>query len=403
MCRLLDWRQWGNLIGSVSIYLLRGGAPPPPRRVGPHPHALPAPRFARRRWLEARSRLDQLSVRHSDQIADPSGPVPLTTGASEASAGSAWGWGPTRFRGGGAPRNKQVMLTEPPNHPTVGLCENARLRMAELLPLSEAIARFVRSGDSVALEGFTHLIPFAAGHEIIRQQLTDLTLIRMTPDLIYDQMIGCGCARKLVFSWGGNPGVGSLHRLRDAVERGWPKPLEIEEHSHSAMAHAYAAGASGLPCAVFRGYQGSDLRACQPADQGDHLPVHGRGPHRGSGAAAGCRGRFTRRRPIARATCSSPASSACRRKPCSRRRAPSRRWRRSSTTSARPGRMRRCSPRGRSLPSRSRPAAPRPSYAHGYYGRDNAFYTEWDAIARDRDTFGRWIDEHVRNRMEAVR
>ena len=96
--------------------------------------------------------------------------------------------------------------------------------MAELLPLSDAIARFVRSGDSVALEGFTHLIPFAAGHEIIRQRLTDLTLIRMTPDLIYDQMIGCGCARKLVFSWGGNPGVGSLHRLRDAVERGWPAP-----------------------------------------------------------------------------------------------------------------------------------------------------------------------------------
>ena len=102
-----------------------------------------------------------------------------------------------------------------------------------------------------ALEGFTHLIPFAAGHEIIRQGLTDLTLIRMTPDLIYDQMIGCGCARKLVFSWGGNPGVGSLHRLRDAVERGWPRPLEIEEHSHSAMAHAYAAGAAGMPCAVF--------------------------------------------------------------------------------------------------------------------------------------------------------
>ena len=95
----------------------------------------------------------------------------------------------------------------------------------------------------MALEGFTHLIPFAAGHEIIRQGLTDLTLIRMTPDLIYDQMIGCGCARKLVFSWGGNPGVGSLHRLRDAVERGWPQPLEIEEHSHSAMAHAYAAPA----------------------------------------------------------------------------------------------------------------------------------------------------------------
>src|SRR5829696_1045917 len=131
--------------------------------------------------------------------------------------------------------------------------------MAELLSLPDAISRFVHSGDTVALEGFTHLIPFAAGHEIIRQGLTDLTLIRMTPDLLYDQMIGSGCARKLVFSWGGNPGVGSLHRLRDAVEKGWPAPLEIEEHSHAAMAAAYAAGAAGLPCAVLRAYAGSDL------------------------------------------------------------------------------------------------------------------------------------------------
>src|SRR5215203_7098020 len=131
--------------------------------------------------------------------------------------------------------------------------------MAELLSLPDAISRFVHSGDTVALEGFTHLIPFAAGHEIIRQGLIELTLIRMTPDLLYDQMIGAGCASRLVFSWGGNPGVGSLHRLRDAVEHGWPRPLEIEEHSHSAMAHAYAAGAAGMPCAVFRGYLGSDL------------------------------------------------------------------------------------------------------------------------------------------------
>src|SRR5437763_654476 len=102
--------------------------------------------------------------------------------------------------------------------------------MAEIVPLSRAVAELVRDGDSVALEGFTHLIPFGAGHEIIRQRRRDLTLIRMTPDLIYDQMIGMGCARRLVFSWGGNPGVGSLHRLRDAVERGWPARLQIEEH-----------------------------------------------------------------------------------------------------------------------------------------------------------------------------
>src|ERR687895_959238 len=120
--------------------------------------------------------------------------------------------------------------------------------MAEFVPLSEAVALHVRSGDRVALEGFTHLIPFAAGHEIIRQRMTDLTLIRMTPDLLYDQMIGCGCAKKLVFSWGGNPGVGSLHRLRDAVERNWPAPLAVEEHSHAAMANAYEAGVAGLPC-----------------------------------------------------------------------------------------------------------------------------------------------------------
>src|SRR6188768_4307598 len=131
--------------------------------------------------------------------------------------------------------------------------------MSEFLPLRDAIGRFVRSGQTVALEGFTHLIPFAAGHEVIRQKISDLTLVRMTPDLIYDQMIGAGCARKLIFSWGGNPGVGSLHRLRDAVEHGWPRPLEIEEHSHADMANAYVAGASNLPFAVLRGYAGSDL------------------------------------------------------------------------------------------------------------------------------------------------
>ena len=136
--------------------------------------------------------------------------------------------------------------------------------MSEFATLADAIARSVRPGDRVALEGFTHLIPFAAGHEIIRQGIGDLTLVRMTPDLLYDQMIGSGCARKLVFSWGGNPGVGSLHRLRDAVERGWPQPLEIEEHSHSAMAHAYAAGAAGMPCAIFKGYLGSDLARVNP-------------------------------------------------------------------------------------------------------------------------------------------
>ena len=136
--------------------------------------------------------------------------------------------------------------------------------MALILDLAAAIREFVRDGDTVAMEGFTHLIPSAAGHEIIRQRRRDLTLVRMTPDLIYDQLIGMGCARKLVFSWGGNPGVGSLHRLRDAIEHGWPRPLEIEEHSHAGMATAYAAGASNLPFGVLRGYLGSDLPKYNP-------------------------------------------------------------------------------------------------------------------------------------------
>src|SRR6202171_6817475 len=131
--------------------------------------------------------------------------------------------------------------------------------MAEIVSLADGIAEVVHDGDTVVMEGFTHLIPFAAGHEIIRQGRRNLTLVRMTPDVIYDQLIGMGCAAKLIFSWGGKPGVGSLYRLRDAVENGWPSPIEIEEHSHAAMANAYEAGAAGLPCAIFRGYIGVDL------------------------------------------------------------------------------------------------------------------------------------------------
>lgn len=133
--------------------------------------------------------------------------------------------------------------------------------MAELTTLAEAVGHLVRDGDTVALEGFTHLIPFAAGHEIIRQQRRHLTLVRLTPDVIFDQMIGMGVADALVFSWGGNPGVGSLHRFRDAVEHDWPQPLRIEEHSHAGMANRYVAGASRLPFAVVRGYAGTDLMA----------------------------------------------------------------------------------------------------------------------------------------------
>src|ERR1700735_4595026 len=132
--------------------------------------------------------------------------------------------------------------------------------MAEIVSLGEAVAELVHDGDSVALEGFTHLIPFGAGHEIIRQRRTDLTLIRMTPDLIYDQMIGMGCARRMTFSWGGNPGVGSLHRFRDAMAGGGPGPLWFVEYSHAEMGGAYQAGASGLPFGLMRRYVDTDLR-----------------------------------------------------------------------------------------------------------------------------------------------
>src|ERR1700734_3835760 len=136
--------------------------------------------------------------------------------------------------------------------------------MAEIVSLAEAVEQAIHDGDVIAMEGFPHLIPFAAGHEVIRQRRRDLTLVRMTPDLIYDQLIGAGCVRKLIFSWGGNPGVGSLHRFRDAIENGWPAPLELEEHSHAGMANRYVAGASGLPFAVLRGYRGTGLETLAP-------------------------------------------------------------------------------------------------------------------------------------------
>src|SRR5262245_773612 len=266
--------------------------------------------------------------------------------------------------------------------------------MAEILSLSDAIARFVRSGDAIALEGFTHLIPFASGHEIIRQGITDLTLIRMTPDLIYDQMIGSGCAQKLVFSWGGNPGVGSLHRLRDAVERGWPHPIEIEEHSHAAMAHAYAAGAAGMPSAFFRGYLGSDLPsvnknvkfvrcpftgetlAAVPAHRPDVAIVHAQQADRhGNVLFEGIVG-------VQKEAVLSAKRSLV-------------------TVEEMVEAFPRKSPNLVILPSWTVTAiavAPRgahPSYAHGYYGRDNAFYVAWDGISRDRDAFQAWIRTNV--------
>jgi glutaconate CoA-transferase subunit A len=273
--------------------------------------------------------------------------------------------------------------------------------MSEILSLSDAVSRFVRPGATLALEGFTHLIPFAAGHEIIRQGVKDLTLIRMTPDLLYDQMIGAGCARKLIFSWGGNPGVGSLHRLRDAVERGWPAPLEIEEHSHAGMAHAYAAGAAGMPCAFLRGYRGSELPrvnpnirfvacpftgeqlACVPAIRPDVAIVHAQKADRDGNvfiegivgvqkeAVLAARHSIVTVEEIVDAFPSSSNSVIL----------PS--WSVGAIVTA--------------------PGGARPSYAHAYYTRDNAFYVAWDAIARDRAAFAAWMDTHVVSPVTAPR
>ena len=267
--------------------------------------------------------------------------------------------------------------------------------MTEFLSLRDAIAAHVHDGSTVALEGFTHLIPFAAGHEIIRQGQRDLTLVRMTPDLIYDQLIGMGCARKLVFSWGGNPGVGSLHRLRDAVEHGWPRPLEIEEHSHAAMAAAYAAGAAGLPCAILRGYAGSDLVAAQRQHPLGRVPVHRRAARRRAGdpPRRGDHPRAARRPGGQRADRGDRRrAEGGRARRAARRSSPSRR---SSTTCARRARTRSVLPYWTIAAIAVVPGGARPSYAHGYYARDNAFYIAWDAISRDRERFRRWMREHV--------
>jgi len=276
--------------------------------------------------------------------------------------------------------------------------------MAEIVSLAEAVALAVRDGDAVAMEGFTHLIPFAAGHEVIRQQRRDLTLVRMTPDLIYDQLIGAGCARKLVFSWGGNPGVGSLHRFRDAVEHSWPAPLELEEHSHAGMANRYVAGAAGLPFAVLRGYSGTGLMdsgGTEPTIRPITCPFTGevltavaalnpdvaiihaqRADTSGNVQLWGITG--VQKEAVLAA-------------------------RRSIVTveevvpelGPRPGAV--------VLPTwtvsyvAAVPGGSRPSYALGYYDRDNDYYLAWDPISRDRDVFGHWLGAEVLGAERAAR
>jgi glutaconate CoA-transferase subunit A len=264
--------------------------------------------------------------------------------------------------------------------------------MTEITTLRDAIAGLVHDGDAVALEGFTHLIPFAAGHEVLRQERTDLELIRMTPDVLYDQMVGLGSARKLVFSYAGNPGVGSLHRLRDAIEHDWPRPIEIEEHSHAGMANRYAAGASDLPFAVLRGYRGTDLAArtqvatitcpftgeelaAVPALRPDVAIVHAQEADRqGNVQLWGIVG--VQKEAVLAA-------------------------KRSLVTVERIVDELELRPGGIVLPAfvidavAEVPGGARPSYAQGITERDNDFYRDWDAISRDRERFRAWMDEHV--------
>ena len=270
--------------------------------------------------------------------------------------------------------------------------------MARVLGLSEAVAELVHDGDSVALEGFTHLIPFAAGHELLRQGRRDLELIRMTPDLLYDQMVGMGAARKLVFSYGGNPGVGSLHRFRDAIENGWPHPIEIEEHSHAGMANRYAAGAADLPFAVLRGYAGTDLVEhttvrfiecpftgerlaavaalrpdvaivhAQEADEQGNVSLWGIPGVQKEAVLAAARSLVTVERIVER-------------------------------LQPRPGAL--VIPGWAIDAVAAAPGGSQPSYSQGITERDNDFYRRWDEISRDRESFTAWMAEHVLGAVEA--
>lgn len=266
--------------------------------------------------------------------------------------------------------------------------------MTKFLPLSQAVAENLNNGDTVAFEGFTHLIPTAAAHEAIRQGFKDLTLVRMTPDLIYDQMIGMGMAKKAIFSYAGNPGVGLLRRLRDAVENGFPHALEIEEHSHAAMANAYEAGAAGLPCAIFRGYRGAELARVNPNIKSVTCPFTGevlaavpsvrpdvtfihaqKANRRGDVLVEGIIG------------IQKEAALAAKRAVV--------------TVEEVVDDFDDLHPNLTVLPNWSLkaisvvPGGAHPSYAHGYYIRDNASYLEWDEIASDRDRFREWMQKNV--------
>jgi glutaconate CoA-transferase, subunit A len=268
-------------------------------------------------------------------------------------------------------------------------------KAGKIQPLPEAVASLVQDGSFVALEGFTHLIPFAAGHELLRQGRQDLTVVRLTPDVLFDQMIGLGRVEKVIFSYGGNPGVGSLHRFRDAIENGWPRAIELREHSHAGLANAYVAGASHLPFGVLRGYAGTDLpehnddiafidcpftgerlsavRAINPdvaiihaqqADRQGNVQLWGLSGVQKEAVLAAKHAMVTveeivdelAARPRAIVFPSWVVDAVCH--------VPNGSW---------------------------------PSYAADFSVRDNGFYEEWDGIARDRDRFRQWMDDNVLN------
>ncbi len=262
--------------------------------------------------------------------------------------------------------------------------------------MREAIARFVRDGDTVVIEGFTHLICFAAGHEIIRQGRRDLTLARLTPDLIYDQMIAAGCARKLVFSWAGNPGVGSLHAFRRAIEgRETERRLEIEEYSHFGMVARFSAGAARLPFWPLRNYMGTDLAKANPRIKTVACPYTGEAlatvPALNPGVT------------IVHAQRADAAGNT-------------QMWglvgvqKEAAFASERvivvaeelvDEEVIRSDPNRTVIPSMIvsavvvEPWGAHPSYAQGYYDRDNDFYVAWESISRDPSRLQRYLDEFV--------
>src|SRR6266480_2496168 len=251
---------------------------------------------------------------------------------------------------------------------------------SKVMPMRDAVARFVHDGDTVVIEGFTHLICFAAGHEIIRQRRRDLTLARLTPDLLYDQMIGAGCARKLVFSWAGNPGVGSLHAFRRAVEGVGTRDsgFEIEEYSHFGMVARFAAGAARLPFWPLRDYTGTDLPGVNPRINSVTCPYTGED--------------------LATVPALNPDVTIVHVQ------------REAAFASQRvivvveelvDERVIRSDPNRTVIPGMIvdavvvEPWGAHPSYAQGYYDRDNDFYVAWEDVSRSPDRLARYLDEFV--------